>query len=342
MKKVFIFTFLLLQYASYVSGQRADTFDVYFDRNAAALNSKGTELISKLVTDGVLTRGQKLILLGYADYLGTNGHNDSLSVARAKKVEGYLIKMGFNKKDITLCAGKGKIDRALVGKDGYSLDRKVQVITERYKKGISVHGSKDKAKQKCHPFPIEMVTVKGNDFNFAIGKYDITEAQWSAVMGHNSLSYDKCDSCPVTYVSWKEMQEFLQQLNSMTCKDYRLPSEAEWEYAAKGGINSHNYAYAGSNDINEVAWYEGNSGSRIHPVGQKKPNELGIYDMSGNVWQWCTCPDPARAYRVLRGGAYFIFARYSNIEYRSSEVFNDTGHSDVIGFRVVCPLGKKK
>ena len=343
MKKIFVFTLLLLQYAICAFGQKSDTFDVYFERNEATLNSKGSDLINKLVADSVLLKGQKFTLLGYADYLGTNSHNDSLSVARAKNVERYLIKIGFNKKNITLCVGKGKIDRTPIGKDGYSSDRKVQIVAQSNKKKLSKsQGTKGNPSKKCHPFPIEMVTVKGGDLNFAIGKYDITEAQWRAIMGHDSPHFNDCDSCPVTNVSWKDLEEFMQQLNSMTCKNYRLPTEAEWEYAAKGGTKGHNYMFAGSNALNEVGWYQANSGGRIHPVRQKKPNELGIYDMSGNVWQWCSSPDPARGYRVLHGGTYLLFPRFCDIEFPCSEKLGITESSDVISFRVAHSLSQKK
>lgn len=105
-------------------------------------------------------------------------------------------------------------------------------------------------------------------------------------MGSNP-SYFKGSNLPVETVSWDDCQEFIRKLNSMTGQKFRLPTEAEWEYAARGGNKSKGYIYSGSNNIDSVSWYDGNSGDETHPVATKSPNELGIYDMSGNVWEWC-------------------------------------------------------
>ena len=134
--------------------------------------------------------------------------------------------------------------------------------------------------------------------SYYIGKYEVTQAQWEAVMGttvreqRNKVSpswplLGEGPNYPMYYVSWNEVQEFIKKLNQMTGKSFRLPTEAEWEYAARGGNKSQGYKYAGSNNIEDVAWYYKNSGSKTHPVGQKQPNELGLYDISGNVNEWC-------------------------------------------------------
>jgi formylglycine-generating enzyme required for sulfatase activity len=135
---------------------------------------------------------------------------------------------------------------------------------------------------------IEMVSVKGNGEikNFKIGKYEITQAQWQAVMGNNPSEFVG-DDLPVGNVSWDDVQEFLSKLNATTGKNYRLPTYSEWKYAASGGNKSKGYKYSGSNNSDEVAWYNDNSDGKPHPVGTKAPNELGIYDMSGNVYEWC-------------------------------------------------------
>ncbi|MBR0324280.1 MAG: SUMF1/EgtB/PvdO family nonheme iron enzyme, partial [Bacteroidales bacterium] len=121
---------------------------------------------------------------------------------------------------------------------------------------------------------------------FYIGKYEVTQAEWKAVMGTNP-SRHKGDNLPVENVTWFDCQEFIRKLNELTGKQFRLPTEAEWEYAARGGKHSYGAKYAGDNDIDNVAWYGDNSNNTTHPVGLKRPNELGLYDMTGNVQEWC-------------------------------------------------------
>ena len=132
--------------------------------------------------------------------------------------------------------------------------------------------------------PVHQVTLT-NDYY--IGKTEVTQALWKAVMGDNP-SYYKGDGRPVENVSWDDCQEFISKLNAATGKNFRLPTEAEWEFAARGGNKSNHYQYSGSDNIDDVAWYDGNSGDKTHDVASKQPNELGIYDMSGNVWEWCS------------------------------------------------------
>ncbi len=153
--------------------------------------------------------------------------------------------------------------------------------------------------------------------DYYIGETEVTQALWEAVMGSNPSSFKGAD-LPVESISWDDCQTFISELNAQTGKTFRLPTEAEWEYAARGGNKSNNYCYSGSDDIDAVAWYWDNSDMRTHPVGQKSPNELGLYDMTGNVWEWCsdwfgdyssssqTNPTGAvsGSKRVERGGCY--------------------------------------
>ncbi|MDR2971793.1 MAG: SUMF1/EgtB/PvdO family nonheme iron enzyme [Bacteroidales bacterium] len=190
--------------------------------------------------------------------------------------------------------------------------------------------------------PKHEVTLNG----FYISKYVVTQKEWKSTMRNVSAWYDhdKGDDKPVSLVGWNEVQEYIRILNAITSKSYRLPTEAEWEYAARGGNKSHGYKYSGSNNIDEVAWYQTGYYS-LQPVGQKKPNELGIYDMSGNVWEWCsnywedysdepqtnpTGPNTG-VYRVVRGGAYYTISSGCRNACRAQVDPNTAG----CGFRLV-------
>jgi len=123
--------------------------------------------------------------------------------------------------------------------------------------------------------------------DYYLGETLVTQALWKCVMGNNPSKY-KGDNRPVDSVSWADAQEFIKKLSALTHEIFRLPTEAEWEFAARGGIKCKNFVYAGSNDVDDVAWcYQHNETKETHPVAQKSPNELGLYDMSGNVFEWC-------------------------------------------------------
>lgn len=130
--------------------------------------------------------------------------------------------------------------------------------------------------------PTHQVTLS----SYMIGKTEVTQELWQAVMGSNPSDHSGTN-LPVEQVSWNDCQTFITKLNNLTGKNFRLPTEAEWEYAARGGNKSQGYKYSGSNTVDDVAWFDSNSSREIHPVATKAPNELGIYDMSGNVWEWC-------------------------------------------------------
>ena len=166
--------------------------------------------------------------------------------------------------------------------------------------------------------PVHSVTLSG----YYIGKTEVTQSLWKAVMGSNPSRFEG-DNLPVEFVSWDDCQEFIRKLNALIGQNFRLPTEVEWEFACRGGNNSRGYKYSGSNYIDNVAWYYGNSGEKTLPVATKSPNELGIYDMSGNVWEWCsdwygdysssaqTNPKGPYdgSYRVSRGGGWCDNAR---------------------------------
>ena len=166
-------------------------------------------------------------------------------------------------------------------------------------------------------------------------------------MGSNPSNH-KGDNLPVENVSWNDCQVFIQKLNQLTGKQFRLPTEAEWEYAARGGRKSRGYKYAGSNDIGSVAWYWDNSGNGTHPVATKQANELGVYDMSGNVWEWCSDwygdyqsssqsdpQGPSSGFcRVIRGGSCYINARDCRVSIRLG---NTPGRRfNYLGLRLSC------
>jgi formylglycine-generating enzyme required for sulfatase activity len=176
--------------------------------------------------------------------------------------------------------------------------------------------------------PAHQVTLS----SFSIGKYEVTQEEWETVMGSNPSKF-KGAKRPVECVSWDDCQDFIRKLNALTDKRFRLPTEAEWEYAARGGNRSQGYKYAGGNSIGSVAWYTDNAGSETHPVGQKQSNELFLYDMAGNVWEWCqdwydssyygkspsTNPvnNTSASRLVIRGGSWFEFARFCRVSNRS-------------------------
>ena len=191
--------------------------------------------------------------------------------------------------------------------------------------------------------PVHSVTLD----SYYIAETEVTQAQWRAVMGTNP-SYFTGDDRPVEQVSWDDAQEFCRRLSQLTGKKYALPTEAQWEYAARGGNKSKGYKYSGSYSIDGVAWYDNNSSNTTHSVKQKQPNELGLYDMSGNVYEWCsdwygsyssssqtnpTGPSSG-SFRVFRGGSWDYCARSCRVSYRFN--INPSYRINGIGFRLIC------
>jgi formylglycine-generating enzyme required for sulfatase activity len=196
----------------------------------------------------------------------------------------------------------------------------------------------------CDERPAHSVTLS----DYYIGKREVTQGLWKAVMGadNNPSYFTGSDNLPVERVSWNDVKVFIDSLNSKTGKMYRLPTEAEWEYAARGGNKSGGYKYSGSNTLDSVAWYRNNSDNKTHEVGTKAPNELGIYDMSGNVWEWTgdwygdygsdaqTNPigPSTGSYRVFRGGGWSYVARNCRVSIRYYYYPGDRGYG--LGFRL--------
>jgi formylglycine-generating enzyme required for sulfatase activity len=205
---------------------------------------------------------------------------------------------------------------------------------------------------------LDMINVEGGDFQmgsndddsekpvhnetvatFKIGKTEVTQALWKAVMNNNPSVF-KGDSLPVESVSWNECQLFISKLNSITGERFRLPTEAEWEYAARGGNKSLGYQYSGGNNIYEVAWCKDNSDEKTHPVATKLPNELGLYDMSGNVYEWTSDPwsenynsSKDTEQRVFRGGCWFDTSNYARVSSRTAELTSFT-FAPIAGLRL--------
>lgn len=201
--------------------------------------------------------------------------------------------------------------------------------------------------------PVHSVTVS----SYYIGETEVTQALWQAVMGTtvrqqrdkaSGLLRGEGSDYPMYFISWDECQEFIRKLNQKTGRNFRLPTEAEWEYAARGGKKSKGYKYAGSNTVGNVAWYSENSGNDTHAVKTKSPNELGLYDMSGNVWEWCqdwrdnygnesqtnpTGPSSG-TYRIMRGGAWYC-DKQCRVSYRQPHEPVERRNSD--GFRLCLP-----
>lgn len=208
---------------------------------------------------------------------------------------------------------------------------------------------------------IEMIRVEGGEFllgneiqcnlsDFEIGRYPITQTQWEKIMGSNPSVFNGCANCPVEKVSWKDAQTFIQEINRQSGDRFCLPTEAQWEFAARGGTHSKGFIYAGSDELEEVAWFKENAQKATHPVGALQPNELGIFDLLGNVAEWCQDwfnpfpPSPldnpqgpsTGQGKIIRGGSWYNSKSYCSITNRSS-TFPDN-RSNYIGFRLAKTL----
>jgi formylglycine-generating enzyme required for sulfatase activity len=184
-----------------------------------------------------------------------------------------------------------------------------------------------------------------------MGKFEVTQALWEEIMESNPSVF-RGSTLPIHMVTWYDVQEFITRLNKKSGLNFRLPTEAEWEFAARGGNESKGTMYSGSSNVREVAWYSFNSGQTTNPVGQKKPNELGLFDMSGNVYEWCSdwygkyidvpqtnpkgpdVEDPVKG-KVIRSCSWGDIERYCRVSWRMGKKPGDTGKGT--GFRLVLP-----
>lgn len=222
-------------------------------------------------------------------------------------------------------------------------------------------------------YPLEMVLVEGGSFymgcsgeqgkdceddeknlrqvsisRFYISRYEVTQKLFEAVMKVNPSHFKNCPDCPVETVNWEDAMAFCEQLSKLTKRKFTLPTEAQWEYAARGGVRSRRQKYAGADSPDIICWYDLNSSRQIHPVGQKNPNELGLYDMSGNAWEWCldnygrnypaygetdpTGPESG-TYKVLRGGSWGYRYKDARVSNRFRGTLQERSSSR--GFRIV-------
>ena len=187
-------------------------------------------------------------------------------------------------------------------------------------------------------YPVHSVSLP----DYYIGETEVTQELWQAVMGSNPSTFTSNKQQPVDDVSWNDCQEFIKKLNQLTGEDFRLPIEEEWEYAARGGNKSKGYKYSGSNSIREIAWYRNNSNGTTHAVATKLPNELGLFDMSGNVWEWCQSKanaDNTVSCYILRGGSWYDDAQLERVSCRVCDTSNS--RYSVCGLRLAKSINKE-
>ena len=271
--------------------------------------------ISMLIND--------LLTDAHANYLSDVNRDRRLSIADVSE----LIDMVLNYPDCNLC---------------FTIDD-WRFTMVRVKGGTFTLGATQGQDSEAYydEFPAHQVTLS----DYYIGQCEVDQMLWYHVMDGLPLDNDD-QECPVVNVSWEDCQDFINTLNQLTGLNFRLPTEAEWEFAARGGNLSQHYKYSGSNDFDEVAWCEENSNDWLHRTGEKKPNELGIYDMSGNAWEWCydwwgmyesaavvnpTGPESGSE-RVCRGGCMNGHARFCRIGYRMS--YPPSTRRPELGFRL--------
>lgn len=321
--------------------------------NQNSVNSQNVKFFGKVVdVNGEPIIGAAIKENGTDNWAITDMEGNFFIDAKSPTVTITVLYVGWQSKQVELIAGHKEQITLIENKKKES--ETANSISIPVKDGINIEMIKVEAgtfmmgatKEVKEPYKIELPAHEVLlTEDYYIGKYEVTQALWNVVMD-SKYSTNDGDLLPKNYVSWNDCQEFIEKLNKITGLKFRLPTEAEWEYAARGGKKSKRYLYSGSNNVLDVAWYDGNSSNKRHPVGTKQANELGIFDMGGNVSEWCQdlwgqyqndsqinpLGSSPGTKHVLRGGNYFFDIRICYLSYR---MFAESNYKDAFnGFRL--------